>query len=330
MSVEAAQVRSELWRHITRRYTRRAHLGLDEYLDANDAFRDSEPEFVHFLEAHRRMLNEILADDSVCEQLARDIADETLDFTWSWNQYIALHAAAREVLLAVYRTLLRDSRIALRGDEDMESALRHVLHAHHDRLRLFFAALVAEEDGSGRRREYLLRRVPCEEYSAETQCTVLHLDVSTLAEPVLDLGCGSRGTLVRALRARRIDALGVDRNAPREAGFLRADWQDAPLAAGRWGTIVAHQSLSLHLLHHHNSGSARAKDLAALYLRVLRALRPAGRWHYAPAVREFEDVLLQRGDVRIQRYPIGVGEFEAVVVEGSEWENHRLHRLHAD
>ncbi|WIJ26449.1 class I SAM-dependent methyltransferase [Devosia sp. RR2S18] len=131
-------------------------------------------------------------------------------------------------------------------------------------------------------------RPVCSNYSPELQLQVLGIRSEEIKEPVLDLGCGD-GSLVRYLCDRGLTATGIDRNAP--DGLLSGEWFDAPLGSGQWGTIIAHQSVSLHFRSAHHASASRASDYARLYLRILHALRPGGRFLYAPSLPFFEHVL---------------------------------------
>ena len=128
----------------------------------------------------------------------------------------------------------------------------------------------------------------CSQYAPELQLQVLGARIEDLASPILDLGCGD-GRLVQHLRALGHAATGIDRNAP--DGLLRGEWFEAPFGFEGWGTIIAHQSVSLHFQSAHYQSEFRASEYAMLYKRILRALRPGGQFLYAPSLPFFEHVL---------------------------------------
>ena len=80
---------------------------------------------------------------------------------------------------------------------------------------------------------------------------------------VVELGCGPLGGFVPMLRSSGYDALGVDPNAPEEAGFKRVEFEHAELA-GPADAVVASASL------HHVGDPAEVLD------RVAAALAPGG------------------------------------------------------
>jgi SAM-dependent methyltransferase len=81
---------------------------------------------------------------------------------------------------------------------------------------------------------------------------------------VLELGCGSAGGFVQALREERYEAVGIDPGAPQGPGFHRIDFEQyeppRPVDA-----IVASRSL-----HH-------VGDLGEVVRRMVAALRPGGK-----------------------------------------------------
>jgi hypothetical protein len=149
------------------------------------------------------------------------------------------------------------------------------------------------------------RPVVSAEYEAATQLRVLGLDPAQLAEPVLDLGCGVEARLVRALRARGIDARGIDRLAAPAEGVRRASWLEEPLPEATLGTVISHLGFSLHLLHHHLRPGEEALRYARRYMAILRGLRPGGVFAYVPGLPFLEEHLPPTA-WRVERTPVDV------------------------
>ena len=143
----------------------------------------------------------------------------------------------------------------------------------------------------------------CAEYSAALQLRVLALEPATLAEPILDLGCGSSASLVRELRRLGKDAHGLDR-APSSEPFVQlGDWLDLDLGRGRWGTVLSHMGFSNHFVHHHLGSGDAAARYARRYMDVLGALRPEGLFAYAPGL-PFLERLLPLERYALSRHPV--------------------------
>ena len=141
------------------------------------------------------------------------------------------------------------------------------------------------------------------EYSPETQLEVLHVATDELLEPVLDLGCGHNGHLVRWLRARDIAAVGIDHAADSAPGIVAGDWFEFDFGRAAWGSIVSHMAFSSFFLHSHLRDTETARRCGRLYMALLAALKPEGRFYYAPGLPFMED-LLPRSQFEVVRHPI--------------------------
>jgi len=131
----------------------------------------------------------------------------------------------------------------------------------------------------------------CAEYSPALQLRVLGLDAARLAEPVLDLGCGSRVALVRELRGLGKEAHGLDCAVSGDPLVLYGDWLDVELGQRRWGTVISHMGFSTQFLRHHLRRGPGAERYARRYMDVLASLRPGGLFVYAPGLPFFEPLL---------------------------------------
>lgn len=158
--------------------------------------------------------------------------------------------------------------------------LAELLDDHAHSLQGFIAEIIGPH----------ARDVVCAEYRPTTQLAVLGLATDTLRNPVFDIGCGEYAALVQYLRSAGFDAHGIDR---RTEAHMRADWLDYDPGVSRWGTIVAHQSFTLHFLHHHHraGGADTAQLYARAFMRYLFSLTVGGTFAYAPSIPFFEGVL---------------------------------------
>ena len=209
-----------------------------------------------------------------------------------WRRWRTLH----EALIKSLASLLR----AARTPDDLAQRLHEVLSRYLDGLLVFLDDAGTEQHAGD---AFLEQLPPCALYSPETQLSVLSLDATSLREPILDLGCGREARLFHHLTERGLRVVGVDRFVDPAPSLLRLDWFGFPLGAPLWGTILAHQSVSLHFLHHHLRQSPAALDYARLMMRLLNSLKPGGRLVYAPGLPFFEP-LLDELEYRIHRFPI--------------------------
>jgi hypothetical protein len=184
-----------------------------------------------------------------------------------------------------------------------------ILSSHHQRLRLILATYCISYRGEPLAENALLQTVPCEEYSAPLQLKILNINLKQLNEPILDIGCGSNGTLVHYLNGQGLSAFGMDRLAPSGRQFIQKDWFDFD-AGQTWGTIIAHQSVSTHFIYNHLNNSKLAKRYARLFMTLLASLNANGNLYYAPGIPFFEDELEETEQYVVTKTPFAVDTFE--------------------
>lgn len=223
------------------------------------------------------------------------LARRTMMWLQGRNQFLDLDRGRQATLATLYRRAAHDICIALNTIDDatggvtrLRTAIEAVFARHQRRLVTFLFSLDrATVQGPG----FVFQEAVCAEYPATLQLRLLGLDIATLPEPILDLGCGEHCGLVRALRARGKYALGVDRLAAVGDGVSVGDWFSIPLAPKMWGTIISHLGFSHHFNHHHLCPGGEVTRYAQRYMAILRALRPAGSFIYAPGLPFIEDLL---------------------------------------
>lgn len=220
---------------------------------------------------------------------ARRAAQEQHQFAALPATAIAAHAAAAEAVIA-----------ALVGAPDDHAALAR--------------AVAAEVTARAALRPSGAPVVTCGTYAPLLQLDLLGLELGTLATPVLDVGCGPRALLVAALRARGLDARGVDRHLDDDVeGAARGDWEGALPAPASQGTIVSHLALSLHFLHASAAapGGDEARRLAWVWQRLTLGLRVGGVLAYVPGLPMLERSL-RRPTWEVTRRPLPA-ELEAAL-----------------
>ncbi len=206
------------------------------------------------------------------------------------NQFLTVGSAERDGLAALYEHFLAGIRAALLSYDDIPGlavGMERALASHQRNLAGFSHRLVvahARSAGDG-------GEAVCGGYSPALQLDILGIDPGALAEPVLDLGCGERGALVRHLRSFGKRAFGVDRLAATGDFIARADWFDFPLGRLCWGTVISHMGFSNHFLHHHLRANGSPERYARRYMEILDALVPGGSFVYTPGAPFIEEIL---------------------------------------
>ena len=133
--------------------------------------------------------------------------------------------------------------------------------------------------------------VACHEYSAELQIEILRIDTDKITGPVLDIGCGEKGNLVRHLRGRGIEAYGCDRFAEESPFLTRHDWFEFVYGMDKWGTITSNLGFSNHFNHNHLRNDGHFIEYAKTYMDILNSLKIGGSFHYAPGLPFIEKYL---------------------------------------
>jgi hypothetical protein len=219
-------------------------------------------------------------------ELSMEAASGLIERIYAVNQYIQVDARARKALAEIYAQSWRD----LIGTPDVESVLRK---RHYPRIKAWLGTLYPETMRDALASSPTIGRVPCGEYSADLQVRLLRLELSTIKEPVLDIGCGREACLVTHLRSRKIEAYGIDRRIGRESRFVtEADWFDFSFLPDHWGTIVSNISFTNHLVYALKYEAEKVERYTETYAQMLDSLAAGGSFIYAPSV----ECLLARTD----------------------------------
>jgi len=311
------QLRQKLLFFIRQRYQDHSDKSLSDYIFANTLFHPPEPALIEFAFQNRQAIVQYLEDEAQRQELVAYSIQATKQYTYQRNQYINFTQPYDALLSAEYTDFLKQMRTCLAtatSTTDLTNRLTAVLRRHHKRLRLIFASYCVSYHDQDLAENPLLRTVPCEEYSAVFQRQILNLTLADLQPPLLDIGCGSTGRLVQALRQQGLDAFGLDRLAPRSPHFFAQDWFEFDYGQLTWGAFIAHHSLSTHFIHHYLHQTVDASHYAQLFRRLLAALPAGGSLIYTPGLPFFEKELVKSGPYTLSKTPIaadavlGIGE----------------------
>lgn len=307
--MENNKLQEWLLHSITQRFRSKADLELGDYVFKNSLFHSIAPEQLEFMFAHREELFEYLGATNSVQELARHCIDSTKRYTYERNQFVNFTLAYDELLDAEYIDFIQRIRQALKISENMEEleiATTATLKVHHERLRLIMASYCITYQGQDLRVNPLLKSVPCEEYAAEFQLSILGLTLQDLKEPVLDIGCGQNGTLVRYLHEQGVDAYGVDRIAPQKLFFTQSDWFNFDFAGKPWGSILAHQSLSTHFIYAYLNLPVNIEKFSRFFVNILEGLETSSFLCYAPGLPFFEKQLEVLEQYTQEHHPISL------------------------
>ncbi len=203
--------------------------------------------------------------------------EKALEKFYETNQYYAFSSQHVQQLQLLYVELFSRCKSCYPG------RLEKLADDHYSNLRSWLRqSNPFAEQFYGTAAPYLEKTVVCAEYSFQIQLSILGIQLGSLKEPILDLGCGKHATLVRALRDRGFDAYGIDRMATAEPYLTQIDWFDFALAPNSWGTIISHLGFSNQFHHHHVRNDGRFVAYAQKYREILDSLKHGGSFFYAP------------------------------------------------
>lgn len=241
------------------------------------------------------------------EMLIDFAAAKAIEAFCSINQYYSFDSKAKNELKEIYRRLFE---WLLEKPTDL--TLTAGLHYRNLRNWLLKTNPFAEKLYSDNAPK--IERVPCSEYSAESQMGLLGIDPVDMLEPVLDIGCGASMNLVQHLESLGLEVLGIDRLVKDSAVSQKADWLEFDYGTERWGTILSNLGFSNHFHHHHLRIDGNFLAYAEKYMQILRSLKPVGRFYYAPDL-PFIEQYLDRNNFSLSYHRIPGTDYRGVVLE---------------
>ncbi len=235
------------------------------------------------LPEHRNLIKDLTAAEK--KYLVQYLAEGFMEAFFDTNQYIDFSNRDYLSITALYDKLLRDMADASLSNDEIEAR-------HYNRIKRLIKDTnhFIYELNSNKAQQ--ITPVICAEYSPQFQVQLLQLSLDeTLAEPILDIGCGRHGRLVSYLRQNGFEAYGVDRLCQPSSYLYRANWLELDYGKEKWGTILANLSFSSHFINNYLRQDGDHTAYAKTYMRILASLKPRGRFLYAPSLPFIEDLL---------------------------------------
>ena len=278
---------------VSRRYDLHSDKSLRDVYLLNSGFLDTRSD-AGFAFHNREKILAVLADEKRFERLVDLFIHRSIEFTYASNQFVQIDSLEESELRRIYADYLSKIKgILLKShtEKEISRRLSALVKDHFLDLRTNLSRFFDPETSKDVQHNAILQKVVCSEYSAEMQLEILGMQLETLVEPVLDLGCGKSGRLVRHLSQKGIQVTGVDRIVDSFPDLIQGDWLDYPLETGFWGTIVSHMAFTNHFLFHYLYRHGSIEHYARRYMAILNALRPEGSFYYAPGLPFIETYL---------------------------------------
>lgn len=256
--------------------------------------------FVELCLLNRKEIHDLLYMPEIRHAMELMLVERSVKAFSGYNQFVQIAEHEKKLLTFTYSDLIKNACNLLekiKVTDDLHRGIEIFLGMHFDSLRNF-ALSIGDAD-------LLLhgRPVPCGEYQPSLQLDNLAISCNKLVEPVIDIGCGSRGELVAHLRSFGIEATGIDRFAVTSRNIIKDDWLQFHLLPCKWGTILSHISFSNHFKHHHLRKDGKYVLYAKKYTELLKALKPGGVFIYAPGL-PFIEGFLPTANYRLERHEI--------------------------
>lgn len=271
-----------------------------------------------FLPATADFLNEQAAtlhqlDEATENQLIEFTTNRVLESLYQVNQYYHFTNADIHQLKQIYKVLFTHIQsIVGNATPELIAYLqqKHYLNLNHwlQTSNAFASEIYTTQA------PFINKPVVCELYQPQTQIEIFGIDSQNLAAPILDVGCGKEGLLVRHLRAQGYEAIGIDREVPDEKYFIQVDWLNFHFEKNTWGTIISHMSFSNHFNHHHLRTDGNYIVYAKKYMEILQSLKAGGTFYYTPGL-SFIETYLPADLYALSRKNVAALPYEAVAIQ---------------
>jgi hypothetical protein len=256
------------------------------YYDRDD-FVKLAPETINFFDANREeYLNYIEKGEP--DKIVNYLTEKAAEIFFRSNQYLNFSSEEKNNLRIIYIIYLHELHLCLKNNSSFETAV----YSHFSRLAAWLKATNPFIEKINSSDNPFVPEIVSAEYSAGLQMELLEIDPNDLIEPVLDIGCGENGTIVKYFRSLGVEAYGIDRLIiPNELYFTKSDWFDYKLKPNSWGTIFCNMSFTNHFVSHHLRSDGNFSKYAEKYMEILSSLKFGGKFHYAPGVPFIEQYL---------------------------------------
>jgi len=248
---------------------------------SKNLFADERINSLQLIEVTESLQETVRNMDAETEKQMIDfMTDEALQEFCRVNQYFSFNSESVNELKNIYALFTQHIRL-LRNNANQEK-LQAISQQHYLNLCNWLVKTNAFAEKIYNQTQEYVQPVACSEYGPDLQLALLHIDLKTLHQPVLDVGCGREMNLVNYLRDNGIKAFGIDRFSNDNPFYIKSDWLEYTFEPQQWGTIISNLGFSNHFIHHNLRIDGNFKEYAQKYMEILAALKPGGSFHYAP------------------------------------------------
>ncbi|MCO5241825.1 MAG: class I SAM-dependent methyltransferase [Chitinophagaceae bacterium] len=226
------------------------------------------------------------------------------------NQYYSFDSKSRNELRKIYAELLECIQTKSNSSEEISKT-------HYRKLKQWIINNnpFAERIYKGKKQQVDI--VTCSQYNPALQIKLLKINLTTLNQPILDIGCGKDSFLVNYLAEKGIDVFGIDRFKFTSFNLITSDWLEYDYGEKKWGTIISNLGFTNHFQHHNLRIDGKYIEYAEIYMKILRSLKVGGQFHYAPDL-PFIEKYLDSKQFSINKYDINKTDYKTTVIKRLE------------
>lgn len=223
------------------------------------------------------------------------------------NQYYTFDQKAKNELRQIYADLFENCLTKTNSIEDISKE-------HYEKLKSWLKEHNAFAERIYKNNDEKVSPVVCSEYTPQLQIEILQIDTRQMMQPVLDIGCGSKGCLVKYLKNLGIEAYGIDRAKFQSPDLITADWLEYDYGKEKWGTVVSNLGFSNHFNHHHLREDGNYIAYGKIYMNILHSLKIGGCFHYAPDL-PFIEKYIDSKQFELNKYGINECDFKTTIIK---------------
>jgi len=257
------------------------------YTDLNDILNVDSV----FLDRIEKITKQANKDEQIIElnELTDFVLNHVINEVHRINQFIDIPRNKREELRKIYESSFEElARV--------ENVKEYLFNHHYPALSRWLSSIYPENLREIISSSKEINSVICEEYSAEFQINLLQLNLEKLKEPILDIGCGKSGYLVKYLKSKNKEVLGIDRLIINETDYLlKTDWNEFEFKEQTWGTIISNMAFSNHMIYAVNYDQDKYELIVRKYKEILNSLKVGGEFIYAPSELKTELSEIEKG-----------------------------------
>jgi hypothetical protein len=230
-------------------------------------------------------------DDEKIEYISNFMTNKCIKIFLYNNQYLYFEENYELVIKDIYINLLKTIKSLVCKSKLTSEKLQEIIHDHHINLKKFLIETNRNEMLNIDKYEKNIKPTVCSEYSAIFQLNILGIDLNNISEPILDIGCGTNGNLVKYLREIGLDAYGIERDVDIETEFIeKVNWLEYKVEKNKWGTIISNMAFSNHFFHNHINKNPIEVEYFNKFKEILEGLKKSGTFVYAPGLEFIEEI----------------------------------------